>query len=148
MGKNPAQKAKAVATTTKAKEKDAAKKVKASAEAEAKPKKAAKAPKEASHAAQEKKCQIASCKREYRAKGYCRAHYRKWRRGAYGKVRYKHCKDIGCLKPMVVNRHGYCEDHFQSYYVKGMTVAKVPAATPTDAKPAAEVKPDKAAASA
>jgi len=48
------------------------------------------------------------------------------------------------LKPMAMNRHGYCEEHFQNYYVKGIAVSKVAA---PDAKPAA--KPDeKAAASA
>ena len=25
---------------------------------------------------------------------------------------------------MSMNRHGYCEDHFQNYYVKGLAVTK------------------------
>jgi hypothetical protein len=83
-----------------------------------------------------KACKIKGCKRAYRAKGYCRTHYKKWRHGEYGKVRYKHCSDVSCFKPMAKNRHGFCEDHFQNYYVKGLAQAKVPAA----AKPAADEK--------
>lgn len=78
-------------------------------------------------------CKIASCKREYRAKGYCNAHYKKWRQGDFGLARYKTCGDFDCRKPMVVNRHGYCEDHYQNYYVKGMEVTK---AAPVEKKPA------------
>jgi hypothetical protein len=80
-----------------------------------------------------------ACKRRYKAKGYCVAHYRMWRHGAYGKKRYTCCHDIGCFKPMGMNRHGYCEEHFQNYYVKGMEVTKV-------AVPAAPAKEEKAAA--
>jgi len=84
----------------------------------------------------DKSCQIASCKREYRAKGYCTAHYRKWRQGSFGVARYKTCGAMDCRKPMGVNRHGYCEEHYQNYYVKGMEVAK---AAPAE-KPATEKK--------
>jgi hypothetical protein len=80
-----------------------------------------------------KSCKIASCQREYRAKGYCETHYRKWKQGAYGLARYKTCGDLDCRKPMVRNRHGYCEDHYQNYYVKGMAVAK---AAPAEKAPA------------
>lgn len=84
----------------------------------------------------EKSCKVTSCKREYRAKGYCKAHYKKWRQGTFGLARYKTCGALDCRKPMVMNRHGYCEDHFQNYYVKGMEVAKAAAAE----KPATEKK--------
>ncbi len=69
-------------------------------------------------------CEVKSCKREYRAKGYCNAHYKKWRQGEYGHRRYTSCSTASCNKPQNKNRHGYCEDHYQSYYVKGMAVAK------------------------
>ena len=80
-------------------------------------------------------CKIQSCKRAYRAKGYCGFHYKEWRHGKFGVARYKPCKDNGCFKPMGLSRHGYCEEHFQSYYVKGVEHAKAPAPAPA-AKPA------------
>src|SRR5438128_2061144 len=69
-------------------------------------------------------CQVAKCHREYRAKGYCKFHYKLWRQDKYGTARYKICSDTGCLKPMATTRHGYCEDHYQNYYVKGLETAK------------------------
>lgn len=143
MGKKPAEKAKEV--SKKAESAASAKKVKAkAAEAHAAGTAEAKSKKKA-HAAEakpkEKHCQIKSCKREYRAKGYCRVHYKKWRQGEYGVARYKTCKDMDCRKAMAKNRHGYCEDHFQNYYVKGMEVAK----TAAPAKPE-EKKADSTAA--
>ena len=82
-----------------------------------------------------KRCRIKSCKKEYRAKGYCQSHYKKWRRGEYGLARYKICKDGDCRQPMAMNRHGYCEEHFQNYYVKGIEVQKVAAPAKPDVKP-------------
>ena len=81
----------------------------------------------------QKACRMTSCKREYKSKGYCKFHYKQWRQGKFGLARYKTCKDIGCRKPLGLNRHGFCEDHFQNYYVKGMEVSRIaaePAATP------------------
>ncbi len=72
----------------------------------------------------EKHCEVKGCKQEYRAKGYCRSHYKKWRQGEFGHRRYTSCSSTSCFKPTGKNRHGYCEDHYQSYYVKGMAVAK------------------------
>lgn len=83
-----------------------------------------------------KPCRIESCKRAYRAKGYCRTHYRMWRNGKYGRARYKLCKDGVCTRPMGQARHGFCEEHYQSYYVQGVKQAKAPAAAP--AAPAEE----------
>jgi hypothetical protein len=116
------------------------------AHAEAKPAKKAPHKAAASEAKTEmpaKRCKIASCKREYRAKGYCKTHYRQWRHGAYGRARFKTCKDYGCTKQMALNRHGFCEEHFQNYYVKGMEQSKIavekPAAAKPEAKPAEKV---------
>ena len=81
-------------------------------------------------------CKMASCKREYRAKGYCATHYRMWRQGKFGRARFKTCKDFGCVRPMGMNRHGFCEEHFTNYYVKGMEQSKIP----TVEKPAAKVE--------
>lgn len=144
MGKNPAQKAKQTKETTgkttsaradKKAKKPAKKKVVAKADgpkAEAKP----------TGRCGGKRCTVKACKREYKAKGYCRVHYKKWRHGEYGQARYKSCGDLSCFKPMVANRHGYCEGHYQNYYVKGMEISKT---APEAAKPAAD---EKAAASA
>lgn len=90
-----------------------------------------------------KACKIQSCKRRYKAKGYCVSHYREWRHGKFGKVRFKQCADINCSKPMAKNRHGYCEEHFQSFYVKGNAVTKAAPAADTKVAPA---KTDTAAA--
>ncbi len=125
MGKKPAQKSAETAkktTTVKAKAKKPATEKKVVVAKQASP---------------GEDCQIKGCKREYRAKGYCRVHYKKWRRGEYGLARYKTCNANDCRKPMILNKHGYCEEHFQSYYVRG------------ESKPvqAAEAKPaDKTAA--
>jgi hypothetical protein len=75
-----------------------------------------------------KPCKVEGCKREYRAKGYCKAHYRAWRQGKLGKPRYTRCHAYGCTLPMVMNRHGFCEKHYQDYYVKGVEQAQAPAA--------------------
>lgn len=129
MGKNPAQKAKAVEAANKDKVVDRP----------ARAKKVAKASAKAAPTAAVEACKIAKCKREYRAKGYCNVHYKKWKQGEFGLARYKTCKSPECRKPIVQNRHGFCEDHFQSIYVKGV-------AAPKPAAPAKEAKESKEAA--
>ena len=58
----------------------------------------------------EKKCTAEGCKRPYRAKGYCFAHYNKWRKGEFGKKhRYDTCSKEACRKP--VEAHGMCAEH-------------------------------------
>ncbi|HUT54584.1 MAG TPA: vegetative protein [bacterium] len=61
-------------------------------------------------------CKIGGCKRAVRAKGYCRIHYNKWRKGEYGKTRYKICKAEGCRKRRFLK--AYCEAHYKSEYLK------------------------------
>ena len=148
MGKNPAQKLKTQKPDKKAEaaaEKAVSKKAKAT-DAESKEVKAAH---HAHHASTKSRadmhCKMTGCKREYKAKGYCREHYRQWRHGKFGQARYKCCGDLGCFKPQVMNRHGYCEEHFQNYYVKGIAVAKP--VVPTAAKPAAKAADEQKAAS-
>jgi len=85
-----------------------------------------------------KQCTIPSCKREYRAKGYCKAHYRKWRHNEFGHARYKTCKDFACHQRMALNRHGFCEEHFQNYYVKGLAQSRIAAAAPAKEVKAAD----------
>jgi hypothetical protein len=68
-------------------------------------KKAAPAPK----AGDARRCQIAKCKRPYRAKGYCVTHFKEWRRGKLPKAHYRRCKKEGCNKPML--RRGLCAEH-------------------------------------
>lgn len=86
-------------------------------------------------------CTVKGCNRAYKAKGYCKPHYRMWRHGKFAKARYKACKDYGCFKPMAMNRHGLCETHYQNFYVKGLEMTHAPAA-------AAPAKADKAEESA
>jgi hypothetical protein len=139
MGKKPAAKSlEAAKTTKKEKVADAGIELKTTAK-KTKAKKVETAP----VAKADKHCQIKSCKREYRAKGYCAAHYKKWRQGEYGLARYKTCKDAECKKPMVMNRKGYCEDHYVNFYVKGNKPVHAPAE-----KAEAPKKEEKEAASA
>jgi hypothetical protein len=60
------------------------------------------------------KCSIEGCKRPYRAKSYCIAHYQKWRRGEIEghRARYKICSKEGCRKP--TGRWGLCDEHRKS----------------------------------
>lgn len=135
------EKATAKKVTAKAKsETKAAVEVKAKAKSQAaKPAKAAQAKKVAAPVSKEavsrcggKACKIENCKAEYKAKGYCKKHYKAWRHGAYGMARYKTCGDLSCFKPMSLNRHGFCEEHYQNYYVKGMEQAKATPAAPKE----------------
>jgi hypothetical protein len=59
----------------------------------------------------EQKCTVANCKRPYRAKGFCVAHYRKWRHGEVEgtKSRYKICTKEGCRKPRA--QGSLCAEH-------------------------------------
>ncbi len=128
MGKKPADKAKQIEnkkSTAKEKVKKPAAKKKVVAKADGKT------------STTKKPCKVGGCKRDYRAKGYCVSHYRQWRHGKFGVSRYKTCTDFECKKPMALNRHGYCEEHFQNYYVKGLAAAK-PAAEKAAAAPAKE----------
>lgn len=129
MGKNPAQKAK-----TETKEKVAPKKVTAQKAPSKKKLEVSAASSESLH------CAIAKCKRPYRAKSYCNVHYKKWKRGEYGLARYKTCGFTDCKKPIVVNRFGLCEDHYQSKYVKGEVAPKAAPAQKPAAAPSAEDK--------
>lgn len=57
-----------------------------------------------------KSCRIEGCQQPYRAKGYCHAHYRQWRRGELPKSRYTPCHAEKCTaRPF---REGLCEKHF------------------------------------
>lgn len=80
---------------------------------------------------EEMRCEVKNCKRRYRAKGYCVAHYREWRHGKFGKKRYTSCMANNCTKPMGMSRQGFCEDHWIAVYKKGESVnAKVVEAAP------------------
>lgn len=70
------------------------------------------------------KCRSAKCKRAIRAKGYCRIHYKKWRRGELPKPRYTRCHKEGCKKPMGLR--GLCDAHRTG----GEAAAPVAAAAP------------------
>jgi hypothetical protein len=60
----------------------------------------------------EMKCTVESCKRPYRAKGFCVTHYRKWRHGEMpSKTRYKICTKEGCHKPRLATGGSLCAEH-------------------------------------
>jgi hypothetical protein len=75
----------------------------------------------------EKKCSVDNCKREYRAKGYCFFHYKKWRQGDLPHARYKTCHQETCKKK--IHKAGLCADHYTALYGK-KEVAAAPAPTP------------------
>lgn len=58
---------------------------------------------------EDKKCSKEGCKRPYRAKGLCIAHYRAWRHGDLPKSRYKICTKEGCRKPRA--KGSLCAEH-------------------------------------
>lgn len=60
----------------------------------------------------EQKCSVDNCKRPYRAKGFCIAHYRKWRHGEVEgtKSRYKICTKEACRKPRAA-QGSLCVEH-------------------------------------
>ena len=60
---------------------------------------------------EQKKCTQENCKRPYRAKGLCIAHYRAWRHGKLPKGRYKICTKEGCRKPRVAGKGSVCAEH-------------------------------------
>ena len=57
-----------------------------------------------------KKCSQPNCKRPYKAKGLCIAHYRKWRHGELPNGRYKICTKEGCRKPRAA-QGSLCAEH-------------------------------------
>lgn len=90
----------------------------------------------------EKKCSVDGCKRPYRAKGYCNAHFHKWRRGELeAKPRYKICKEEKCKKPLF--KKGYCEQHYQAW-----SASKKPGAAQAETSAAVAPKAEAAAAAA
>jgi hypothetical protein len=54
-------------------------------------------------------CKAESCEKEVVGKGYCRGHYRQWKRGKLAKPRYKTCVEEGCRKAQVAGAR--CEAH-------------------------------------
>lgn len=87
-------------------------------------------------------CNVEGCKREYRSKGFCALHFKKWRRGEMPKKgRYKTCVEEGCRKPR--GRDGLCATHFAALRGKA-----APAQSPAAAAVAAEVATEVAAAPA
>ena len=87
------------------------------------------------HAGKGKKdCQVKGCKSDYRAKGYCAAHYKMWKDGEFGKARYESCTKEACNK--AASREGLCVTHWKEKRAKAPTEApSAPAAAP--AAPAA-----------
>jgi hypothetical protein len=59
---------------------------------------------------EDKKCSQPNCKRPYKAKGLCIAHYRTWRQGGLPKSRYKICTKEGCRKPRAT-QGSLCAEH-------------------------------------
>jgi hypothetical protein len=83
----------------------------------------------------ERSCTIKGCKRPYQAKGYCTAHYHKWRKGELPKPRYQTCQfrvnklkkgeKKECMKR--VFKSGLCADHYKIRINKAAPAASAPA---------------------
>jgi hypothetical protein len=67
-------------------------------------------------------CKAKDCAREAIAKGYCRKHYRLWKRGEMPKPRYKICTAENCRKPRF--RGSLCEQHWSGHGKKAKEVAQ------------------------
>ena len=76
----------------------------------------------------ENHCAVEGCKNPYRAKGYCSTHYKAWRDGEFGKIRYKICGKEDCKKR--VFQRGICETHFNEWKASKSKAAKPGAAAP------------------
>jgi hypothetical protein len=74
-----------------------------------------------------KACSVASCKRPYRAKGYCYFHFKKWRQGELPHSRYRVCSKAECRAK--VSKAGLCEKHYAEVYKSG-SGAEAAAAAP------------------
>lgn len=85
----------------------------------------------------QKKCRVSGCKRPYRAKGYCKTHYRLWRRGTIAKKpgvkapRYRLCGKEDCKKPTFAG--GLCQAHYDEVFKKQAAKPAEAAATPPEA---------------
>ena len=80
-------------------------------------------------------CKADSCEKEVVGKGYCKRHYRLWKRGEMPKARYNTCVAEGCHKRVVASMR--CEEHQK---IKPPEAEGAPAggeAPPADAGPAA-----------
>lgn len=67
-------------------------------------------------------CRKEGCKRaDDGGKGYCRIHYRAWKRGKLAKPRFKTCRVEGCRKRTAAR--GRCEEHFARDYPGKKTAA-------------------------
>lgn len=78
-------------------------------------------------------CKADSCEKEVVGKGYCKRHYRLWKRGEMPKGRYNTCVAEGCHKKVVASMR--CEEHQKN---KPAEAADAPAAEEAAAAPAEE----------
>ena len=93
----------------------------------------------ATEQAQVKQCKVEGCKRPYQAKGYCVAHYHKWKQGELPKPRYKICNEEKCRKPTF--KAGLCEDHYKTKIAaKAAPTAAAPEAPKAEEAPKEEKK--------
>jgi len=69
-------------------------------------------------------CSVENCSREVTARGYCKLHWKRWRK--YGDPTFypkrilnseKQCAVPSCNKP--VNKGGFCRRHYTSWYMHG-----------------------------
>ena len=82
-------------------------------------------------------CKADSCDREVVGKGYCKRHFRLWKRGEMPKARYDTCVAEGCHRRVVKGMR--CQEHQK---VKPPAAEETsPASAPADAAPAAEEAP-------
>ncbi len=87
-------------------------------------------------------CKADSCEKEVAGKGYCKRHFRLWKRGEMPKARYDTCTAEACHKRVVKGMR--CEEHLK---IKPPEPAEPAAAAPAaEEAPAAEAAAEAPAA--
>jgi hypothetical protein len=57
-------------------------------------------------------CKAADCSHAVISRGYCRKHFRLWKRGEMPKPRYSTCTQEKCRKPRF--KGSLCEEHYNA----------------------------------
>jgi len=83
-------------------------------------------------------CKADSCDKEAVGKGYCKRHYRLWKRGEMPKARYDTCVAEGCHKRVTASMR--CAEH-QKVKPPEPAAESVPASTPAETTPAGAEAP-------
>ncbi len=84
-------------------------------------------------------CKADSCEKEVVGKGYCKRHYRLWKRGEMPKARYATCVSEGCHKRVLKSMR--CEEHQKVRPPESTDAAAAAAEAPAEEAPTAAAEP-------